>query len=122
MNLVLTISIGDIYTQMSQLTHPSIEQYAKRIGADYLCVDKKQISETSPHWEKFQIDLLLDKYDRILYLDTDLIVRDDCDNLFEIVPEDCLGVFNEAPFTNRSQELMIDICKKYNITWPTWDW
>jgi hypothetical protein len=121
MNLVLTISIGDIYTQMSQLTHPSIEQYARRIGADYLCIDKKQISETSPHWEKFQITSLLDKYDRILYLDTDLIVRDDCDNLFEIVPEDCLGVFNEAPFVDRSLELMIDICKKYNITLPDWN-
>jgi len=121
MNLVLTISIGNDYERMSNLTHPSISIYADRIGADYLCINKKQLSETSPHWEKFQIYNLLDKYDRILYLDTDLIVRNDCDNLFEIVPEDCLGVFNEAPFTDRSQELMIDICKKYDITLPDWD-
>ena len=121
MNLVLTISIGDVYERMKVLTHPSIEAYAKRIGADFLCIDEKTISETTPHWEKFQIVALLEKYDRIIYLDTDILVRDDCDNLFDIIPEDCLGVFNEAPFTNRSLELMIDTCKKYNVTLPEWD-
>ena len=121
MNLVLTLAIGDDYSRMSKLTHPTIKAYAKKINADYLCIDKTSISDTSPHWEKFQIHDLLEKYDRILYFDTDLIIRDDCDNLFDIVSEDSLGIFNEAPFTNRSIELMIDICNKYNITLPDWN-
>lgn len=119
--LVLTIAIGDEYSRMRKLTHPAIERYAKKINADYMCIDKKTVSETSPHWEKFQIYDLLNKYDRIMYLDTDILVRDDCDDLFGIVPQDSLGMFNEAPFTNRSMELMIDICKKYNITLPDWN-
>ena len=121
MNLILTIAIGNDYERMSKLTHPSIESYAHKIKADYLCINKKSVSETSPHWEKFQIYDLLDKYDRIIYFDTDLIIRDDCDNLFEIIPDGELGMFNESPFTNRSMELMIDICKKYDITLPDWN-
>jgi ADP-heptose:LPS heptosyltransferase len=121
MNLILTIAIGEDYERMSKLTHPSIKSYAHKINADYLCIDKTNLSETSPHWEKFQIYDLLDKYDRIIYFDTDLIIRDDCENLFEIVPDGELGMFNEAPFTNRSMELMIDICKKYGITLPDWN-
>lgn len=121
MNLVLTIAVGPEYQRMSELTHPSIKAYAKKIGAEFLCISKQEISKTTPHWDKFQISTLLEKYDRILYLDTDIVIRDDCPNLFDIVPENCLSAFNEAPFTDRSQELLIDCCKQYNITLPQWN-
>lgn len=120
MNLVLTIAVGDEYQEIGYLTHPTIRAYADRIGAEFLCIDKKAIARTTPHWEKFQIFYLLDKYDRILYVDTDVIIRDDCPNLFDIVPETHLGMFNEAPFTDRSKELMIDICKAYKTTLDEW--
>ena len=64
---------------------------------------------------------LLDTYDRILYLDTDIIVREDCPNLFDVVPCDQLGMFNEAPFTDRSRELLIDVCRQYDVVLPEWD-
>ena len=121
MNLVLTIAMGEEYRRMCSLTHPSIQAYAQKIGAEFMCIDKVTVSETTPHWEKFQISKLLDKYDRILYIDTDIIIRDDCPILFDIVSADKLGVFNEASFTDRSQELMIDCCKQYNIKLPNWN-
>lgn len=120
-NLILTISIGKDYERMSEITHSSIKQYAKKIGADFKCIDKQKISQTTPHWEKFQIYDLLNKYDRILYIDTDVIIRDDCPDLFEIVPKNRLGMFNEAPYTDRSKELLIDICKVYNKTLSQWN-
>lgn len=120
-NLILTIACGDFYQKMSSLTHPTIKNYASKIGADFLCINKKDISETTPHWEKFQIYDLLEEYDRIAYIDTDVIIRRDCPDLFKEVPENKLGMFNEAPFTDRSKELMIDICKEYNEKLPGWD-
>ena len=33
-NLVLTISIGDHYNNLSELTSPIIKKYADKIGAD----------------------------------------------------------------------------------------
>ena len=120
-NLVLTITIGDDYKKISKITHPTIKKYAKKIKADFLCIDSVKISKTTPHWEKFQIFDLLNHYERIIYLDTDLIVRSDCPNLFEIVPDYALGMFNEARFTDRSKEMMIDICKSYDKKIPGWN-
>ena len=93
--LVLTISIGDYYNEVAKLTLPSIQAYAKKIGADFL-----NINEFNPHyitqkWNKFHIHELLNKYRRIIYLDIDVLIREDTPNLFEIVPENKLGMFNE---------------------------
>lgn len=121
MNLVLTIAMGEEYNTIAKLTHPSIKAYAEKIGADFLSINEKAISKTTPHWEKFQIYHLLDKYDRIAYIDTDIIIRDDAPSLFDIVPETQLGMFNEAKFTDRSKELMIDICKSYGVTLDSWN-
>jgi hypothetical protein len=118
---IVTISIGDVYSDIASLTHPSIKEYAEKIGADFYAIDEKAISQTTPHWEKFQIYHLLGIYDRIIYVDSDVIIRDDCPNLFDIVPETHLGMFNEAPFTDRSKELMIDICRSYNTTLDSWN-
>jgi hypothetical protein len=120
MNLVLTIAIGENYERMSKLTHPILKQYADKIGAEFLVINEKNIAETTPHWEKFQIKELLDKYDRIIYFDTDIIIRPDCPSLFDIVPENQIGMFNEGSFTDRSKELIIDCCRQYDIQMD-WD-
>ena len=117
--LVLTIAVGGAYLQMASHTHPSIKAYAEKIGADFLCIDESDT--TSPHWEKFQIFNLLNKYKRILYLDSDLIIRDDCPDLFEIVPDSQLGMFNEAPFTDGRQMSIYEVCQAYETTLPNWN-
>lgn len=120
-NLILTIAHGDHYTKLRSITHPSIQAYADKIGSDFICITEKKISATSIHWEKFQIFDLLNTYHRILFIDTDIIIRDDAPNLFDLVPQDELGAFNEAPFTARSKELMIDCCKAYDLKLEKWD-
>ena len=119
--LVLTIAVGATYKSISKLTQPSLKAYAKRIGAEFFCINEQKISKTTPHWEKFQIHRLLDTFERIAYIDTDILIRRDCPDLFEEVPRGKLGMFNEAKFTDRSKELMIDICKSYNVKLSGWD-
>ncbi len=118
-NLVLTVAVGDIYETMSKMTHPTLQNYAKKIGADFLCINKCITS--TPHWEKFQIHNLLNQYERIIYFDTDILIRDDCPNLFDIVPKDQLGMFNEMPFTRGRNISLIESCKDYGILLPKWD-
>ena len=103
--LVLTISIGEYYNELAKLTLPSIQSYAKKIGADFL-----NINEFNPHyitqkWNKFHIHELLNKYRRIIYLDVDILIREDTPNLFEIVPENKLGMFNEGRYVPRYEYL-----------------
>jgi len=119
-NAIFTICVGKDYQKMSEATHLNIRAYADRIGADFIVISESKCS--SPHWEKLlAITELLKKYDRLIYFDTDLIIRKDCPNLFDEVPKDKIGLFNEAPFTYRSRELMIDACKVYDIKLPNWD-
>jgi hypothetical protein len=120
-NLILTICLGEDYQNMAKLTHPTIKKFAEKINAEFICISEKKIASTTSHWEKFQIFDLLTVYNRILFIDTDIIIREDCPNLFDIVPENKLGIFNEAPFTDRSKELIIDCCKAYGKKLPSWN-
>lgn len=117
--LVLTLAIGDVYKKLAKISHPTLRRYAERIGADFLSIDES--STSTPHWAKFQIFDLLNQYERIIYLDTDLIVRDDCPDLFEIVPQSYLGIFNEAPFTDGRATAIQDVLNQYGETLPEWD-
>jgi hypothetical protein len=104
-NLVLTISIGKYYEELSSHTLPSIKKYAKKIGADFLNISEFNKDYITQKWNKFYIYELLNKYKRIIYLDIDLIVREDTPNLFDIVPENKLGMFNEGQYTPRGEFL-----------------
>lgn len=116
--LLLTIAVGEVYQKMAEHTHPTLKKYADRIGADFLVIDESNC--ITAHWEKFQIFYLLNKYDRILYIDTDIIIRDDCPDLFELVPRGKLGAFNEAPFTERVLA-MNNASMQYQIPITRWN-
>ena len=118
---IVTICIGDQFKKLAELTHPTIKAYADRIGTDFIIIDQKKISNKFLHYEKFQIYDLLGKYHRIIFMDSDLIVRPDCPDLFEIVPEHCLGIFNEGTFVPGIMEVVRDACVKYKISIPKWD-
>lgn len=104
-NLVLTISIGEFHNEVAKWTLPSIKKYAKKIGADFVNITENHPEFITQKWNKFYIHELLNKYKRILYLDVDIIVREDCPDLFELVPEDKLGMFNEGRFAPRFEFL-----------------
>lgn len=107
--LVFTIAIGNHFTDIKKLSHPSIEKYAKKIGADFLCVTSTNFQ--NPKWEKSHVFNLLNKYRRIILLDTDLIIREDCPNLFDIVPEDKLGALNEKKYFKNAEKIKIEALK-----------
>jgi lipopolysaccharide biosynthesis glycosyltransferase len=108
---IVTICIGEEFSDLANFTHPTLKNYAERIGADFIVLND---CKTTPHWEKFAIYNILNSYDRVIYLDTDLIVREDCPDLFEIVPYNQLGAFNEAKFVQREYSL-IETAKAYGI-------
>lgn len=118
-NAVVTIAIGPEFERIAELTHPTMRAYAAKIGADFVVLDKKELAVTSPHFEKFRLYHLLNKYNRIIYLDTDMVVRPDCPNLFDTVPYNKLGLFNEGPFVNRLEQMQ-EACRVYSIEIQKW--
>lgn len=102
-NLVLTISIGDYYKKISKFTLPYLKKYADKIDADFLNITEHNKDYITQKWNKFYIYELLNKYKRIVYLDIDMIIREDCPNLFNVVPENRLGMFNEGRYSPRQE-------------------
>jgi len=122
MNAIVTIAIGSAHQRIFRVTRPTIESYATRTGSDLVVIDQVKESTTTPHYEKLQLGRLLTKYRRIVYLDADLIVRDDCPDLFKVVPEDHVGLFNEAPYVEDDLGLtMREASKVFRIPLKDWD-
>ncbi len=90
MNVIVTICIGDL--GYAKHTLSSIKRYADRIGCDFKIIDhRKYPTWGSPKWEIFQITDFLDKYDRVLYLDADILITEEAPDIFEEVDTDGLG-------------------------------
>lgn len=120
MNAIITVSIGKKYSDIGNITHSSMKRYADKIGADFIVIDVPMFTQSSSHWEKFQIYNYFKDYERILFLDTDIIVRKDCPNLFDMVPRDQIGMFNEGRFESRYQAIM-ETTRTHNCVLPDWD-
>ncbi|MEZ8185552.1 glycosyltransferase [Shewanella sp. 5S214] len=102
---IFTLAIGD-ENPMYRAALLSFEQYAQKVGAD-LIVSKEfhyPITITdpqhtaSPAWtEKLYIKEILKQYDRVLYVDADIIIQPDAENIFEVYDDlNTVYLFNEG--------------------------
>lgn len=109
---IVTITIGDFYTKLSKLTHPLIKQYADKVGAEFVVISESK--HKYPHYAKCDLMQMFDNYDRILYIDTDIIIRPDSPNLFDLVSNEQFAIFEEGRFTPRL-EGFLEYLKYYGI-------
>jgi lipopolysaccharide biosynthesis glycosyltransferase len=91
MNLVVTMAMGWWADEIIEVSCPSFKLYAEKIKADLKIITEKKINIPPLYMEKFQVYDMFNDYDRILLLDCDILIHPKCPNLFEIVPENCLG-------------------------------
>jgi lipopolysaccharide biosynthesis glycosyltransferase len=107
-NLVITLAIGQEAEELYALSSDSIQAYARKISADFACIHQDVFSDSDipPYYNKLKIGDYLEIYDRVLYLDCDLIVKPNTPNIFDLVPINAIGVINEACFNNYDQEIV----------------
>lgn len=92
-NLIVTRA-DDSIREMSDITHPIIKQYAKKCDADFYILNKEPPTNTfdnHPHFRIMEVYDLYEKYERILVLDSDILINPVCPNLFDMVPVDHIG-------------------------------
>jgi lipopolysaccharide biosynthesis glycosyltransferase len=97
---LVTLAIGDDAAELLAMSGPRFETYAKRIGCDYIPITERRIkyrlqwrkSRVNLHLEKFQMGPMLDNYERVLYLDADILLNDGCPDIFDLSQANELGV------------------------------
>ena len=96
--LAVVTRSDEVVQEWAELTHPLFRKYAEKCGAEFLIISGKPPfldADNQPHYRLLMIYKLLEKYDRILHLDTDMIISKNCPNIFEEVPEDMIGSIYE---------------------------
>jgi hypothetical protein len=102
--IILVAACGQAVQREWGLSRPSIAAYAARVGASLV-----EFNEVLPAQLGFLAKLLaLDRIGcegRVLLVDTDIVIREDAPDLFEIVPLDAVGVFLEGQVVDRAKDL-----------------
>jgi lipopolysaccharide biosynthesis glycosyltransferase len=114
-NAILIISINlDNCPHRQSLTDSCLihaEKYAKRVGAQIEVITTCKYNLTGKfdynyiNLEKNQIYELYDKYDRILRIDTDVIIRKSCPDLFKLTDPNIIYATREDINCSESQRL-----------------
>lgn len=113
-NLIFTIVSTELDKKISKLTLKNLKDYAKKINSDFLVIDDFNDELLTQDWHKYKTYELLKEYKRICYISIDTNIRIDTPNIFDVVPENKIGMFNEGKYTSRI--LYIEQASKfYNI-------
>lgn len=108
-NAIVTIVNGDMFKKIHAITKPSQLAYARRLGAKYVTMGAGDNTGWDPnvsaHWMKMKLFQYLEEYERIIFLDSDIIVHPECPDLFKMVPPTHLGAYNEGSVDGRGAAL-----------------
>lgn len=105
-------------------TIKSVQDYAQRIGADFFMGTEMRVQAYNFYFEKLQcLGLFEHGYDQVLYIDADVLVTPEAENIFESYPDS--GVFY-AHHENADSEAMdrdrfVSPLEPEKIGWPIID-
>jgi len=111
MKLALVTRSDENIREMSDLTHPGIRAYADKCGADFIIYDHEPeiwTDDKKPHYRILKAIETFEEYDRILFMDTDVVINPNCPNIFDVVPPECIGsVFEDKGSRQKKRRKLI---------------
>jgi len=102
---LFTIAVGDKYTWMFDITIPYMRAYCERHGIDFILVDDNYRRDEHPCYMKQFINTLWWRYDRVCYVDSDVLIMPHAPNIFEHTPADKCSAFREVSYSDRPEEI-----------------
>ena len=106
--LLLTTRADEGIKDWSDLTHPLLKEYARKVKADFMVLDHIsdcKVGDGRWHFRIMKHYDLHEEYDRILHIDTDTLIMPDCPNLFEVVDSQEIGTCCEDKGTRKAARL-----------------
>jgi lipopolysaccharide biosynthesis glycosyltransferase len=112
--LIVTIMLGK--DPSFEFVKTTFKEYAKKVDADFFCItEPSSILKSNNNNNKLFFDALFQKislgdlsneYERVLYLDADILITPHAKNIFNIYKDDSkIYMFNEGLLSNRESEL-----------------
>ncbi len=94
---LITLSIGN--RPEFAFSHHIFRRYAERYNYDFVIINERKIRyrpyllkpRFAIHLEKYQLYDIIPEYDRVVYLDSDVLISSDCPDLAEVVDITDLG-------------------------------
>ncbi|MBE0366656.1 glycosyltransferase family 8 protein [Pseudoalteromonas aurantia] len=123
---IFTLAIGD--NPMYRAAIASFRYYADKVGADLIISDQlhfpisieKPKYNASPAWtEKLRIGDLLREYDRVLYVDADVLITPNARNVFELYTDrETTYWFDEGVVQDRDNDIALVCDALGDVCWP----
>jgi hypothetical protein len=88
----------DKITDLTDITHCILMDYAEQWGCDFVTLETREewmIDYELAHYRILRVKELLQVYERVLVIDSDIVIMPGCPNPFEEVPVDKIGTIYE---------------------------
>jgi len=100
------IFVSSINQDFFKYLKPSFENYCNRYNIDLIINTSEKVKHTIKisirgMFERFQIYDLLNVYDRVCYIDSDIYIKSDSPNIFDVVSQNRFGIYCESRDVNR---------------------
>ena len=92
---VWVLLIGDYFKELCEVTLPTIEAYAKKIGADIRYITERKFPDFPMTYEKLQIHELGKEYFWNILIDADTVIKPTYHDVTQVVPENHVGFEKE---------------------------
>ncbi len=117
---VVTLVIGDDAEALYELTAPYMRLYAARIKAPHGVIrDNIYHNKFGDHvmFNKCLLTRILKDYDRVLYVDADILISPECPNVFDCVPDAAIGAVLESKYIDHSATIATAQSRLGDIGW-----
>nr|MDO8114499.1 glycosyltransferase [Candidatus Sigynarchaeota archaeon] len=111
---IVTLCIGETADGFARYSHPAMNLYANKVHADFVKLDQPKINFNAPThfrpvlFEKYQVYDVLEAYDRVLFLDTDILITPRAPDIFKVVPRGKIGgVFEDFGTEEEHRRILI---------------
>ena len=119
MNAIFTSAVDQDFFN---LVSPSFVEYSKKCKCDLIIRQSQHLKnytlQVKASFERYDIYNLLKVYDRVLWLDSDIYISKNSDNIFDIVPEDELGVFYEVDSMAKTHGCLRVMAESFKLDKP----
>lgn len=122
---MVTMAFGDKQESILDITEDKMKRYCERIKIDFIKLkNRKYIKDENgrsitPFMEKFQLYDILEEYDNAIWVDSDVVIRNNSENILDYIKEDCFNAVYDTKSNTPCYNKEIDLIQKYlgDIGW-----